>query len=147
MSGGLADTSTPVRSRFAFLFARCSCLLWLVLAPLAFAADDNKIIFPKGSTTVPAPGAAAAGSVFNTISLIVAFILAGFGAWLFMRNRRQVTNGRDLSHLAVEETRPLGNRQYLVVASYQDKKFLLGVCPGRIDMLAPLHDEAEKRSP
>jgi flagellar protein FliO/FliZ len=41
-------------------------------------------------------------------------------------------------NLAVEETRSLGNRQYLVVASYQDKKFLIGVCPGRIDLLSAL---------
>ena len=36
------------------------------------------------------------------------------------------------------ETRPLGNRQYLVVAAYDEKRYLLGVCPGRIELLAPL---------
>ena len=40
--------------------------------------------------------------------------------------------------LAIAETRSLGNRQYLVVAAYDGRKFLLGVCPGRIEMLAPL---------
>ena len=42
----------------------------------------------------------------------------------------------------VEETRALGNRQYLVVASYEGKKFLLGVCPGQINLLSPLGDES-----
>ena len=45
---------------------------------------------------------------------------------------------RDARQLAIQETRSLGNRQYLVVASYEDKKFLLGVTPGRIEMLTPL---------
>jgi flagellar protein FliO/FliZ len=44
--------------------------------------------------------------------------------------------------LAVEETRSLGNRQFLVVASYQDKKFLIGVCPGRIDLLSALNSSS-----
>jgi flagellar protein FliO/FliZ len=32
----------------------------------------------------------------------------------------------------------LGNRQFLVVAEYEDRKMLIGVCPGRIDYLATL---------
>jgi flagellar protein FliO/FliZ len=36
------------------------------------------------------------------------------------------------------ESRPLGSRQYLVVADYDGRKFLLGVCPGSIEMLTPL---------
>jgi flagellar protein FliO/FliZ len=46
--------------------------------------------------------------------------------------------------LAVDETRSLGNRQYLVVASYEGKKFLLGVCPGRIEMLSALDGSGVK---
>jgi flagellar protein FliO/FliZ len=54
------------------------------------------------------------------------------------RNRRGVPTARDMRALAIDETRSLGNKQYLVVASYEGKKFLIGVCPGRIDMLSPL---------
>jgi len=32
----------------------------------------------------------------------------------------------------------LGNRQFLIVAEYEDRKMLIGVCPGRIDYLCPL---------
>jgi flagellar protein FliO/FliZ len=46
--------------------------------------------------------------------------------------------------LAIDETRSLGNRQYLVVASYEGKKFLIGVCPGRIDMLSSLDGSSSK---
>jgi flagellar protein FliO/FliZ len=32
----------------------------------------------------------------------------------------------------------LGNRQFLVVAEYEGRKMLLGVCPGRIELLSEL---------
>jgi flagellar protein FliO/FliZ len=38
----------------------------------------------------------------------------------------------------IEETRSLGNRQYLIVAAYEEKKLLLGVTPGRIKLLCDL---------
>lgn len=40
--------------------------------------------------------------------------------------------------LIIAETRSLGNRQFLVVAEYENRKMLLGVCPGRIDYLSTL---------
>lgn len=40
--------------------------------------------------------------------------------------------------LEISETRMLGNRQFLVVAQYEGKKMLIGVCPGRIDYLCNL---------
>ena len=40
--------------------------------------------------------------------------------------------------LQISETRMLGNRQFLIVAEYEDRKMLIGVCPGRIDYLATL---------
>ena len=48
-----------------------------------------------------------------------------------LRRRGNIARSRSM-------TRSLGNRQYLVVASYEGQKFLIGVCPGRIDLLAPL---------
>ena len=38
----------------------------------------------------------------------------------------------------IEEIRSLGIRQYLVVAGYEDRKFLIGVTPGQIQLLARL---------
>ncbi len=40
--------------------------------------------------------------------------------------------------LQILETRPLGNRQYLLVIGYEDSRMLLGVTPGKIDYLCPL---------
>ena len=111
-------------------------ILLCALAASAFAADDNQIIFP-GASRAESP-ATSAGASLNSLSLVVGVALAGVGGWLFWRNRRGTPAGRELRSLAIDETRSLGNRQYLVVASYEGKKFLIGVCPGRIDMLSPL---------
>jgi flagellar protein FliO/FliZ len=42
--------------------------------------------------------------------------------------------------IVVEETRSLGNRQYLVIAACDGRRFLLGVTPGRIELVASLDD-------
>lgn len=118
--------------------------LFLVTVAVAVGADDNKVFYPAGSAKAAAP-ASAGGSVANMFSLIVALVIAAVGAWLFWKNRKAQAAGNVSHSLAVEETKSLGNRQYLVVASYEGRKFLLGVCPGRIDMLAPLN-EGEKRT-
>jgi flagellar protein FliO/FliZ len=121
---------------------RAGLLVSGLLASAALAADDNKIIFPGGAskdTSTVAPG----GSL-NTVTLLVGVVLAGVGGWLVWRNRRGAPLGRDLQALAINETRSLGNRQYLVVASYEGKRFLLGVCPGSINMLTSLPEIADE---
>lgn len=105
-----------------------------------FAADDDKVIVPGASRT-EAPAQTAAGGL-GSMSLTLGLVLAAVGGWMVWRNRRGTPVGRDSRLLAVDETRSLGNRQYLVIASYADKKFLIGVCPGRIDLLSPLDGTA-----
>jgi flagellar protein FliO/FliZ len=109
----------------------------LALASAAWAADENKILDPAGAAPAGTPGSGSMGGV----SLALGLALAAVGGWLVWRGRRNPSGPRGGQSLTIEETRSLGNRQYLVVASYENKKFLLGVCPGRIDHLAPLHEE------
>jgi len=75
---------------------------------------------------------------------LIGAALAAAGGWLLWSrqrgSRRWGARGERL--LSVAETRPLGNRQYLVVAAYGKRRFLLGVCPARIDLLSPLDDDA-----
>jgi flagellar protein FliO/FliZ len=123
-----------LRATFAALALGC--------AARAFAADEDKVIFPGASRT-EAPAKSAASGV-NSVTLVLGLALAGVGGWLVWRNRRGTPLGRETRALSVEETRSLGNRQYLVVASYEDKKFLIGVCPGRIDLLSPLDGGAPR---
>jgi flagellar protein FliO/FliZ len=128
-------------------FARSVCLaLFLGLITPVFGADDNMVISPRSVTRGETP-AATTSSSFNSLSLLAALALAGGGGWMVWRNRRGTAAGRDARNLSVEETRSLGNRQYLVVASYEGKKFLLGVCPGRIDMLSSLGELRDARLP
>ena len=111
-------------------------LLALLGATPVLAADDATVFVPK-SARAEAP-VKTEGPSLHSISLLLGVALAGVGGWLVLRNRRHPAAARDQRALAVDETRSLGNRQYLVVASYAGRKFLIGVCPGRIDMLAPL---------
>ena len=131
---------------------RPGCLLLCVLA-LGFGggatragaapSDDNQMIVPQHAgpkATAPADGSSLPGP-FTAVAVLV---LAGVGGWLVWRGRAGGVGSfsRASRQLTVEETRSLGGRQYLVIAAYRDKKFLLGVCPGRIDMLAALHESA-----
>ena len=115
-----------------------------IFASTAFAADDNQVIFPGGSAKSQS-AAAPGGSSLNTVTLVVGVALAGVGGWLVWRNRRGTPIGKDLRALAIAETRSLGNRQFLVVASYEGKKFLLGVCPGSINLLTALPEASGEK--
>ena len=124
---------------------RIALLAGLALgAPLCIHAEDS-VIYPRTASPVglaaekPATGA----SPFLVVSALIA---AGAGGWLLWRQRRSPAgfSGSQSRKLSVAESRSLGNRQFLVVADYDGKRFLLGVCPGRIDMLSPLSDETKR---
>lgn len=129
----------------------CRRLAAAFLAAAAAAAAQDKspddVIRPAAAPRAEAPAAPGRPGGLGAATLLGALGLAAGGAWLFRRGRLAPPGGREHRRLAVEETRPLGNRQYLVVASYEDRRFLLGVCPGRIELLAPLEREAARRDP
>jgi flagellar protein FliO/FliZ len=113
-------------------------------APSPNISNPGAIVYP--GTAGVSPGAfskdmAGGGSVWPVVFIV---LCAGAGSWLWWRNRRGSASlaSRGERQLSIAETRPLGNRQYLVVAAYQDRKFLLGVCPGRIELLTPLDAKA-----
>lgn len=83
------------------------------------------------------------GSGFQALLEICLYlaILVGLlaGAAFFFRNGfRFFRPNSGENKLQISETRILGNRQFLVVAQYEGKKVLLGVCPNRIDYLCDL---------
>jgi flagellar protein FliO/FliZ len=125
------------------IFLPLACGLIGFAAPGAVAAEKSApasaaggIIYPRGTETRAEPSRGR-GSAYTSM-LVVALLLAGAGGWLFWRGRRVPGAAAAVRKLAITETKSLGNRQYLVVTSYEGKKFLLGVCPGRIDLLTPL---------
>lgn len=114
-------------------------LLFGAAAAIAAPTDENQIIVPNSTAgKASAPGGSGGA---GTITFAAVILLAGAGGWFLWRSRTTgiaSSLGKVQRQLVLEETRSLGNRQFLVVAGYQDKKFLLGVCPGKIELLAPL---------
>jgi flagellar protein FliO/FliZ len=116
----------------------------LGIVPLAAQTGPvgpGSVVYPASAGT--SPGAFpkdGPGAGFSPLTAVLVAACAGAGIWLWWRRRPGVAAfpGRGERRLVVAETRPLGNRQYLVVAAYDEKRYLLGVCPGRIELLAPL---------
>ena len=109
--------------------------------------SPDAIIRPAAAPRAESPTINAPSGSYGALTFIGALALATGGIWLAKRGRLPGGANRDLRHLTVEETRPLGNRQYLVVAAYDDKRFLIGVCPGRIEFLTALDDSSKRREP
>jgi flagellar protein FliO/FliZ len=111
-------------------------------APAATRSADT-VIYPQGSPDRPAAaGADGERGGASKFFLAGAFMLALGGGWLLLRRRGlPLTRATRTERLiAVEETKSLGNRQYLVVACCEGRRFLIGVTPGRIQLLSPLDD-------
>ncbi len=106
--------------------------------------DPETVIYPKGSggKTSDSSKLSQDSAFGGSYVLAVAILFAGAGAWVLWKRKTgaglftKVSPGK----LQVEETKSLGNRQYLVVASYQGRKFLLGVTAERIEMLTHLSE-------
>lgn len=121
-------------------------LLLLGSAGPACAQAQDGIIRPRAPETAAAPITGRPESRTNGTLLLFGLAAAAVGGWLIWQQRRSPrgTTGREARKLAIAETRSLGNRQFLVVADYDGRKFLLGVCPGRIELLVPLNDDAPR---
>ena len=92
------------------------------------ASDTVRAVSPAGgSTFVMFTGY---GVVLAVLGVGVFFALKR-GGW---RNVMKRSEGR----LQVSETRMLGNRQFLMVVEYEESRLLVGVSPGRIELLTPL---------
>lgn len=106
------------------------------------AADDpDRIIYPAGlerpATDPSAPAPALLPGAGWVFIFLVAAGAGGFWAW------RRYRPGHSAARrtIQIEDTRALGNRQFLVVASCDGRRFLLGVAPGGIRLLSPLESD------
>lgn len=94
---------------------------------------------PRAAT----PAFSTAPSSGGTFQLLIYFVLLvallGGGVYV-MRNGLGFLQPKPKGprKLEIAETRMLGNRQFLIVAEYENRKMLIGVCPGRIDYLCTL---------
>ena len=108
------------------------------------ARSDDTLLYPKNSPERPDSAASADDSRGGTWPLALALLLAAAGAWLLLRRR-----GLPLSRLArserkivIEETRSLGGRQHLVLVGCANRRLLIGVSTGQIQLLAEIGESA-----
>ncbi len=123
------------------------CVALFAGLPLAVLAKDDEVVYPRNQAPAGAPAAAPdPGRSLNWLTGVLGLACAAGAGWFYWRQRTAgpTGSGRVERKLVIAETRSLGNRQHLLVADYDGKKFLLGVCPGRIDLLTPLNDSAAK---
>jgi flagellar protein FliO/FliZ len=119
-------------------------LAFALAAAAAHAADGAQADYFSRSLAAPASPASGDPGM-GTVTVVGTMLLAGAGGWLLLRGRKLPFPGRVARKLAIDETRSLGSRQYLVIASYEGRKMLLGVCPGRIDLLTALDTQDSPR--
>jgi flagellar protein FliO/FliZ len=109
-------------------------------APPALTGDT--VLYPAGGPQGSAPSAASA-SGGSAATWVFMFMAAGLGGGLWFWNRRRRPAGARRNCIQIEDTKSLGNRQFLVVASCDGKRFLLGVASGGIRMLSHLDDSGD----
>jgi flagellar protein FliO/FliZ len=114
--------------------------------PASLGADG--VIYPRNSPEARQQQVESEGFPFWSMLGVIA-VLAGAGFYLVKRGQLGTRAGTSVhQRLAIEETRPLGNKQFLAVAAYGERRILLAVCPGRIDYLCRLDgDAASKDAP
>ncbi len=107
----------------------------------------------EGGATVGGTAAAIANSGITTLSggggisilgyVLTILVLAVAAAGVLFKGGFMAFKGASKAErkLHIEESRSLGHRQYLVVAEYDGRRFLLGVCPGSIEYLSGLDSE------
>lgn len=129
-------------------FLRVILLTTLVVGQAGAQSSDagDEVFFPRASAEAPADDVLLPENAGATASTFVMFagygvvlVVLGIGVFFVMRRGgwRRVMN-RAEGRLQVRETRMLGNRQFLMVVEYETSRLLVGVSPGRIELLTPL---------
>ncbi len=115
---------------------------------MAQSADRVFGAVTTGSVQSGSLGVGATLASSNSISMLgyvltILVLLAAGLAVLFRGSLPMVfaAGSKGVRKLHIEETKSVGNRQYLLVAEYEGRRFLLGVCPGRIDYLSGLDSD------
>ncbi len=125
--------------------AACGALLLFSAQPAmgdepTSAATPAPVLTPRAAATPAFPVAPSSGGTFQlAIYFVLLLALLGGGVYV-MRNGLGFLQPKPKGprKLDITETRMLGNRQFLIVAEYEQRKMLIGVCPGRIDYLCTL---------
>ncbi len=113
-------------------------------APPADERTGSTLIYPAGAAAPSAEDSPRGAG--GTWLFAAAVVLAASGIF-WWKNRGGLAGARRTAGLQIEETRALGNRQFLLIAACDGKRFLLGVAPGSIRLLAPLEGKEPNHEP
>lgn len=142
-----ASRRFPVIIRLVALAALLQAVAFAEASAPGVSRSPDTVIYPKTSSEKGSevPTLKPESSMGSGPYFLLIVVLAGAGGWLLWKRRSgEVGFGsRAEKKLHIEESRSLGNRQYLVVASYENRKFLLGVTSERIQLLTHLSDKEE----
>jgi|694.fasta_scaffold66157_6 flagellar protein FliO/FliZ len=108
-------------------------LLFVTLAS-GYAEDA-----PTAPVAPVSPVTHLGGSTWQIAAYLAGLVvLIAGGGWLLKNGIPSMQRNKGERKLNISETRGLGARQFLVVAEYDNRKMLIGVCPGRIEYLCTL---------
>lgn len=106
----------------------------------------GKVFYPASDSTAVA-GLSSKPTAVSTAGTTFVYLLflasLGYTAYLFWKRRATPTaTVKSSQTVEILSTRPLGSRQYLVVAKYGQEQLLLGVGPGFITRLSSDKDSS-----
>lgn len=106
--------------------------------------DDSTILQPKEINDSFYERSSSGNGMVWSVYLFLFMVAVILGLWVYNRkgglSLNRLSSNNDLK---IRETKPLGNRQFLVVVEYGEQKMLLGVAPGVINHLCYLEDPAD----
>jgi flagellar biogenesis protein FliO len=85
----------------------------------------------------------------RSIGFLMLLALVAFGVTRLGKGwgKDKLTGLKADGKIILSDCRPLGNRQFIIVAQYGMQKHLLGVSPGKIEHLTKLEETAQVESP
>lgn len=114
-----------MRSLIVTIVASCTLRSGLALAETGRFAD------PNATTSLPVSGVSSVGYVTVALALVLALIYGA--AWLLRRVK--TFNGISKSSMNVVEAISVGPKERVVLVRVKGQQVLLGVSPGRVNML------------
>lgn len=139
----MTSRARPLSSVTRWLLVVVGCAVLETAQPTKAAEPSrgpapDRILYPAESRPAPAAGAPAADPGAGPAWAFVLVVGLGAGGYWLWRRRSPVSAVRRRGGIVIEDTRALGNRQFLVVAGVDGRRFLLGVAPGSIRLLSDL---------
>jgi len=117
-----------MRSVVAIMVARC------VLGADLALADTAKFADPQAVNSLPVSGVSSVGYVTLALAIVLGLIYGA--AWLL--RRMKTFNGGTKQSMQVMESIAVGAKERVVLVRVKNQQVLLGISPGRVNMLLDL---------